>query len=97
MTGPLGLPLLTRSRPDHITTVLEDFGKSKEIEHKENKGARLERLVGIGLLAGLVVFFTLVVLPEHAEPNKQIVGAIGIFLAGGFGGYGMGVRRGRNT
>lgn len=97
VSGPPWLAIADKITSEHITTVLDHSGKSQEIEHKESKGARQERLIVLGLMAGLLVFFTLIVLPESPDIYAQILGAISLFFAGGIGGYGIGINRGRRS
>jgi len=72
------------------------LGKSQEIDSDERKGARRERLGYVGIGAALLVFFTIFILPENPQIYSQILEWVGLFIAGGLGGYGLGVHRSRS-
>ena len=66
---------------------------STYIDLKKSMGAWRERLIYVGLGACLLIFLTLVVLPDSPEMYAQMLEWICLLLAGGLGGYGIGIRR----
>ena len=97
MSGPPWLAVADKITSDHITTVLGHFGKSQENDHIEGKGARWERVAYVSLGVIVFLFLTIFVMPRDTDTYKQMLQWLGIFSAGGVGGYGIGLRRGRHN
>ena len=93
VSGPPWLAISDKVTPDHISTILGHFGKSQEIDLEKSKLARLERIMYVFLGVAILVCMTLFIFPENQEIYLQILEWAGLFFAGGFGGYGIGVRR----
>jgi len=96
MSGPPWLSFADKFTSDHISTALGHLGRSQEIDSDERKEAHRERLVYVGIGAALFVFLTIFILPENQQIYSQILEWVGLFVAGGLGGYGLGIRRNRS-
>ena len=93
ISGPPWLAIADKVTPDHITTILGHVGKSQEIDFKKNEWARWERVIYAFLVTGILICLTIFIFPRNQETYLQILEWAGLFFAGGFGGYGIGVRR----
>ena len=93
ISGPPWLAIADKVTSEHITTILGHVGKSQEIDLEKSKGARWERIVYTLLVVGVLVCLTIFIFPENEETYLQILEWAGLFFAGGFGGYGIGVWR----
>lgn len=93
VSGPPWLAISDKITSEHITTMLEHSGRSQEIDLKKSTGARWERFAYVALGIIFLVFLTMFLLPKHPDMYAQILEWAGLFLAGGLGGYGIGIRR----
>lgn len=93
VSGPPWLAISDKITSEYITTMLEHSGRSQEIDLKKSTGARWERFAYVALGIIFLVFLTMFLLPKHPDMYAQILEWAGLFLAGGLGGYGIGIRR----
>ena len=93
VSGPPWLAISDKVTSEHITEILGQSGRSQEINLRKSIGARWERFAYVALGTIFLVFLTIFVLPKHPDMYAQILEWAGLFLAGGLGGYGIGIRR----
>ena len=88
-SGPAYHPIFDKFEPDHVTQFLTQTHEQDIGELQFRRSNRWFRFAYF--LAGVAVFFflTFLLLPDRADLYFEILKGLGIFAAGGAGGYGL--------
>ncbi len=88
-SGPAYHPIFNKFEPEHVTLFFKNLSERETGEQQIRSSNHWFRLFYVGLVIGVFVFLTLFLMPERSELYFQILQGLGLFFAGGAGGYGL--------
>ena len=88
-SAPVFHPIIDKLQSDHITQILENAAKHDRDSARSETSERWFRLAYVLLGVGFLVFLSLLLLLEQSDLFLKILQGLGLFLAGGAGGYGL--------
>ena len=94
-SGPAVHPIFQKMKSGHVTQVLEGAYARDRDRARQLSTDRWFRLVYAALGVGMFVFLTVWLLPSQADLYVKLLQGLGLFFAGGAGGYGLKTYRSR--
>lgn len=88
-SGPVFHPIFDKFGPEHVTQFLRQTHEVDIGEQQRRKSNRWFRLTYVLVGVAVFGFLTWFLLPDQSELYLRILEYLGIFAAGGAGGYGL--------
>ncbi len=88
-SGPAHHPIFDKFEPEHVTRFLTQAHEQDIGELQLRRSNRWFRLGYVLIGVAVFIFLTFLLLPGRADLYFEILKGLGIFAAGGAGGYGL--------
>ena len=88
-SGPAVHPIYEKMEPGHVTQIIDSAFARDRDRARQLRTDRWFRLFYAVLGIGMFVFLTLWLLPDQADLYVKLLQGLGLFFAGGAGGYGL--------
>lgn len=82
-------PIFDKFGPEHVSQFLKNSHERDTATRRQLSTDRNYTLAYFVVIVGIFIFLAVFLLPDNREIFVEILKAVGIFIAGGFGGYGL--------